>query len=115
IARIHRSNQQCQQADQNLDHQQTVNEDVARKAQCHSRKQPEPAPETPETLEHPQNPFRISSLQLLNLNSNHVYETVPIPEGVTLITSKPIFHIKCNHTKNVKHYQVCIITWGFTQ
>ena len=32
--------------------------------------------------------------ELLSLNSNHVYETVLIPEGVTPITSKPVFHIK---------------------
>ena len=32
--------------------------------------------------------------ELLSLNSNHVYETVLIPEGVTPITSKPVFRIK---------------------
>ncbi|KIK72455.1 hypothetical protein PAXRUDRAFT_21969, partial [Paxillus rubicundulus Ve08.2h10] len=53
--------------------------------------------------------------ELLNLNSNHVYETVPIPEGVTLITSKPIFHIKHDHTGNVECYKACIATRGFTQ
>ncbi|KIK82282.1 hypothetical protein PAXRUDRAFT_100076, partial [Paxillus rubicundulus Ve08.2h10] len=36
--------------------------------------------------------------ELLNLNSNHMYyETIPILEGVTLITSKPIFCIKYDH------------------
>ena len=29
-----------------------------------------------------------------SLNSNHVYETVLTPKGVTQITSKPVFHIK---------------------
>ena len=32
--------------------------------------------------------------ELLSLNYNHVYETVLIPEGITPITSKPVFHIK---------------------
>ena len=31
--------------------------------------------------------------ELLSLNTNHVYQTVPIPEGITPITSKPEFHI----------------------
>ena len=32
--------------------------------------------------------------ELLSLNSNHVYETVLIPEGIIPITSKPVFRIK---------------------
>ena len=32
--------------------------------------------------------------ELLSLNSNHVYETVLIPEGITPITSEPVFRIK---------------------
>ncbi|KIK77544.1 hypothetical protein PAXRUDRAFT_166498, partial [Paxillus rubicundulus Ve08.2h10] len=52
--------------------------------------------------------------ELLNLNSNHVYKTVPILEGVTLITSKPIFHIKHDHIRNVEHYKVHIVAQGFT-
>ncbi|KIJ14172.1 hypothetical protein PAXINDRAFT_79847, partial [Paxillus involutus ATCC 200175] len=43
--------------------------------------------------------------ELLNLNANHVYETVLIPEGVTPITSKPVFRIKHNHTGNVERYK----------
>ncbi|KIK74823.1 hypothetical protein PAXRUDRAFT_56999, partial [Paxillus rubicundulus Ve08.2h10] len=43
--------------------------------------------------------------ELLNINSNHVYETICIPEGVTPITSKPVFCIKCNHTGNVEYYK----------
>ncbi|KIK77632.1 hypothetical protein PAXRUDRAFT_166226 [Paxillus rubicundulus Ve08.2h10] len=58
--------------------------------------------------------------ELLNLNYNYVYKTIPILKGVTLITSKPIFHIysdniKHNHTGNVKHYKVHIVTQDFTQ
>ena len=32
--------------------------------------------------------------ELLSLNANHVYETIQISEGVTPITSKPVFHIQ---------------------
>ncbi|KIJ20732.1 hypothetical protein PAXINDRAFT_40993, partial [Paxillus involutus ATCC 200175] len=39
--------------------------------------------------------------ELQSLNSNHVYETVLIPEGVTLITSKPVFCIKRDQHGNV--------------
>ncbi|KIL00582.1 hypothetical protein PAXRUDRAFT_129612, partial [Paxillus rubicundulus Ve08.2h10] len=52
--------------------------------------------------------------ELLNLNSNHMYKTVPILEGVTL-SHPPVFHIECDHTGNVKCYKVCIVTWGFTR
>ena len=54
--------------------------------------------------------------ELLSLNSNHVYETVPIPAGVTPITSKPVFRIKYDQTgKVVERYKVRIVARGFTQ
>ena len=53
--------------------------------------------------------------ELLSLNSNHIYETVPIPAGVMLIISKPVFQIKYNQTRKVERYKVRIITQGFTQ
>ena len=53
--------------------------------------------------------------ELLSLNSNHVYETVPIPDGVTPITSKLVFRIKCDHSGKIKWYKVRIVTCGFTQ
>ncbi|KIK78609.1 hypothetical protein PAXRUDRAFT_113318, partial [Paxillus rubicundulus Ve08.2h10] len=32
------------------------------------------------------------------------------------ITSKPVFHIKCDNTRNVEHYKrIHIVTQGFTQ
>ncbi|KIK79679.1 hypothetical protein PAXRUDRAFT_112052, partial [Paxillus rubicundulus Ve08.2h10] len=36
------------------------------------------------------------------------------------ITSKPVFHIKHDHTRNVERYKArlffhCIVMWGFTQ
>ncbi|KIK81892.1 hypothetical protein PAXRUDRAFT_101041, partial [Paxillus rubicundulus Ve08.2h10] len=44
--------------------------------------------------------------ELLNLNSNHVYKTIPILKGVTPMTSKPpVFHTKREHTRNVKCYK----------
>ncbi|KIK75690.1 hypothetical protein PAXRUDRAFT_172013, partial [Paxillus rubicundulus Ve08.2h10] len=89
------------------DYQRTINEDATQRAQHHGGQQLEPTAEPPEPPEFEE--------ELLNLNSNHVYKTVPIPEGVTPITSKPIFHIKHNHTGNVECYKVHIVTWGFTQ
>jgi len=53
--------------------------------------------------------------ELQSLNSNHVYETMLIPDGVTPITSKPVFQIKCNQTGNVEQYKVQIVACGFTQ
>ena len=53
--------------------------------------------------------------ELLSLNSNHVYETVPIPAGVAPITSKPVFRIKYDQTGKVERYKVRIVARGFTQ
>ena len=53
--------------------------------------------------------------ELLSLNSNHVYETVLIPAGVTPITSKPVFWIKYDQTRKVERCKVQIVTQGFTQ
>ena len=53
--------------------------------------------------------------ELLSLSSNHIYETVPILEGVTPITSKPIFQIKHDHNWKVEWYKLQIIARGFTQ
>jgi len=53
--------------------------------------------------------------ELQSLNSNHIYETVLIPDGVTPISSKPVFRIKRNQTGNVEQYKVQIIACGFTQ
>ena len=50
--------------------------------------------------------------ELLSLNSNHVYETVLIPEGITPITSKPVFRIKRDQYGNVKRYKVQIVARG---
>ena len=50
--------------------------------------------------------------ELLSLNSNHVYETVPIPAGVTPITSKPVFWIKYDQTGKVERYKVWIVARG---
>ena len=47
--------------------------------------------------------------ELLSLNSNHVYETVLIPEGITPITSKPVFRIKRDQHENVERYKVQIV------
>jgi len=53
--------------------------------------------------------------ELQSLNSNHVYKTMLIPDGVTPITSKPVFQIKCDQTRNVEQYKVRIVARGFTQ
>ena len=53
--------------------------------------------------------------ELQSLNSNHVYETVLIPEGITPITSKPVFCIKWNQAGNIERYKVQIVARGFTQ
>ena len=52
--------------------------------------------------------------ELQSLNSNHVYETVLMPKGVTPITSKPVFHIKQDQHGNVEQYKVQIVAQGFT-
>ncbi|KAG1861736.1 hypothetical protein DFJ58DRAFT_657218, partial [Suillus subalutaceus] len=50
----------------------------------------------PEAFAHADGHLWHSALEeeLLSLNSNQVYETVPIPEGIKPITSKPVFRIK---------------------
>ena len=53
--------------------------------------------------------------ELQSLNFNHVYEIVLIPEGITPITSKPIFCTKRDQHGNVERYKVQIIAKGFTQ
>ena len=53
--------------------------------------------------------------KLLSLNSNYVYETVPITDGVTPITSKPVFRIKHDHSGKIEWCKVCIVACGFTQ
>ncbi|KAI6146672.1 hypothetical protein BKA82DRAFT_3980383, partial [Pisolithus tinctorius] len=44
--------------------------------------------------------------ELLSLNSNHVYETVPVPAGVTSITSKPVFWIKHDQAGKIEWYKL---------
>jgi len=53
--------------------------------------------------------------ELQSLNSNHVYETVLIPDEVTPITSKPVFQIKHDQTRNIERYKVRIIACDFTK
>src|SRR5947209_6996434 len=53
--------------------------------------------------------------ELPSLNSNQVYKTVPISEGVKPITSKPVFQIKYNQNGNMEQYKIWIVTRGFTQ
>ncbi|KIK73033.1 hypothetical protein PAXRUDRAFT_21304 [Paxillus rubicundulus Ve08.2h10] len=44
--------------------------------------------------------------ELLNLKSNHVYEkNIPMLEGITPITSKPVFYIKYYNTGDVECYK----------
>ncbi|KIK74344.1 hypothetical protein PAXRUDRAFT_123968, partial [Paxillus rubicundulus Ve08.2h10] len=107
VTGVQRSNWQCQQADQNRDYQRTVNEDATQRAQRHGGQQPEPRAENPEPLDL----LEKSAIkeELLNLNSNHVYEIIPILEGITPITSKPVFHIKRDHTGNVECYKAHIV------
>lgn len=52
--------------------------------------------------------------KLLSLNSNQVYETVPISEGLKPITSKPVFQIKYDQNGNTKQYKIQIIARGIT-
>ncbi|EGN91068.1 hypothetical protein SERLA73DRAFT_81262, partial [Serpula lacrymans var. lacrymans S7.3] len=49
-----------------------------------------------EALSHPDGELWKSALEeeLLSLNTNAVYDTVPLPKGVKPITSKPVFRIK---------------------
>ena len=47
--------------------------------------------------------------ELQSLNSNHVYETVLTPKGVTPITSKPVIRIKRDQHGNVEQYKVQIV------
>ena len=53
--------------------------------------------------------------ELLTLNANYVYDTIQIPKGVTLITSKPVFYITCDQDRKIEWYKVRIVAWGFTQ
>ncbi|KIK75409.1 hypothetical protein PAXRUDRAFT_52503, partial [Paxillus rubicundulus Ve08.2h10] len=113
IARVQRSNRQCQQADWNWDYQRTVNKDAAQRAQWHANSESNASllGTIPEAYAGPDTDHWKSAIEeeLLNLNSNHVYETVPILEGITPITSKPIFHIKRDHTGNVECYKARIV------
>ncbi|KIK73543.1 hypothetical protein PAXRUDRAFT_78937, partial [Paxillus rubicundulus Ve08.2h10] len=110
---VWRSNRQRQQADWNQDYQRTVNKDAAQRAQRHANSESDVSllGTIREAYAGPDTDHWKSAIEeeLLNLNSNHVYETVPILEGVTLITSKPIFHIKCDHSGNVECYKACIV------
>lgn len=47
--------------------------------------------------------------ELLSPNANHIYETIPIQTGITLIMSKPIFHIKWNLNRLIKCCKFCIV------
>ena len=40
--------------------------------------------------------------ELLSLNTNHVYETVLIPKGISPITSKPVFQIKLDQHRKME-------------
>ena len=53
--------------------------------------------------------------ELQSLNSNHIYETVLVSEGVTPITSKPVFCIKQDQTRTIEQYKVHIVACSFTQ
>ena len=49
------------------------------------------------------------------LNDNDVYETVPIPEGVKPISTKPVMRIKLNKNGNIEHFKLWIIARNFLQ
>ncbi|KIK73929.1 hypothetical protein PAXRUDRAFT_55375, partial [Paxillus rubicundulus Ve08.2h10] len=113
VARVRRSNRQRQQADRNRDYQRTVNEDATQRAQHHANSESNAfLPGTIwEAYAGPDTDHWKSAIEeeLINLNSNHVYKTVPILEGITPITSKPIFRIKRDHTGNVECYKARIV------
>ncbi|KIK90628.1 hypothetical protein PAXRUDRAFT_49993, partial [Paxillus rubicundulus Ve08.2h10] len=110
VARIQRSNWQFQPADWNWGYKWTINKDATRKAQ-HCSREAELTCATWDMTSGPDAECWKSAVEeeLLSLNSNHVSETIPIPEGVTPITSKPIFCIKHEHSGNVECYKVHIV------
>ncbi|EGN93441.1 hypothetical protein SERLA73DRAFT_63964, partial [Serpula lacrymans var. lacrymans S7.3] len=63
-----------------------------------------------EALSRPDGELWKSALEeeLLSLNTNAVYDTVPLPKGVKPITSKPVFWIKFDQNGNIERYKRCM-------
>jgi Reverse transcriptase (RNA-dependent DNA polymerase) len=53
--------------------------------------------------------------ELENLQTNHIYKEVPIPEGAKPITSKAAFCIKFDRNRNITRYKIHIVACGFVQ
>ncbi|KIJ07468.1 hypothetical protein PAXINDRAFT_90363, partial [Paxillus involutus ATCC 200175] len=113
VAGVRRSGRQHQPANKNKEYQRTLDEEAERRANLREHDaqpqnlepEPEPASRPPDHTPEPSE----AEEELQSLNSNHVYETVLIPEGVTPITSKPVFRIKHDQHGNVERYKVRIV------
>jgi len=53
--------------------------------------------------------------EIQNLDDNDVYETVPIPEGVKPISTKPVMRIKLDKNGNIERFKLRIVARGFVQ
>jgi hypothetical protein len=76
---------------------------------------------TPETLqeayESAQAPHWRKAMmeEIRNLDDNDVYETVPVPEGVKPISTKPVMKIKLDKNGNIERFKIRIVARGFVQ
>jgi Reverse transcriptase (RNA-dependent DNA polymerase)/Pol polyprotein, beta-barrel domain/gag-polypeptide of LTR copia-type/Integrase core domain/GAG-pre-integrase domain len=53
--------------------------------------------------------------ELQSLADNDVYDIVPVPKGVTPITSKPVMRVKLDKNGNIERHKLRIVARGFTQ
>jgi hypothetical protein len=44
--------------------------------------------------------------EIKNLDDNNVYKTVPIPDSIKPITTKPVMKIKHEKNGNIKHFKI---------
>jgi hypothetical protein len=53
--------------------------------------------------------------EIKNLDDNDVYETVPTPDGVKPISTKPVMRIKLDKNGNIERFKLRIVACGFVQ
>ena len=53
--------------------------------------------------------------EIKNLDDNDVYETVPTPDGVKPISTKPVMRIKLDKNGNIERFKLRIVARGFVQ
>jgi hypothetical protein len=53
--------------------------------------------------------------EIKNLDDNDIYETVPTPDGIKPISTKPVMRIKLDKNGNIECFKLRIIPRGFVQ